>query len=119
VKVTKDPLGSIEVERMVTKGGAMNDVFPDSTTETKVGLASVDSGGSVIVLVVVPVKRIDDGPGAGGEGTATGDVAWLVGLAEVCVVDDDFIASFVGELELVFVGLEVLTALEDFTAPES
>lgn len=59
MNVTKEPLDSLDVERMVTRGGAMNDVFPfESTTEMKLGLASVDSGASVIVLVVVPVMEI-------------------------------------------------------------
>jgi hypothetical protein len=56
VKVTKDPLASLDEERIVTRGGAVNEVFPFSTTEMKLGLASVDSGVSVIVLVMVPVK---------------------------------------------------------------
>lgn len=48
----------------------------ESTTEIKLGLASVDSGESVIVLVVVPVK---DTGGAWVTGE-TGDEAWSVGL---------------------------------------
>lgn len=42
---------------MVTRGGAVNDVFPLTTTLMKLVLARVDSGVSVIVLVVVPVKE--------------------------------------------------------------
>jgi len=52
----------------------MNDVFPfDSTTEMKLGLASVDSGASVIVLVVVPVN----------------DTCWLIGFVGGGEVGDD------------------------------
>jgi len=80
VKVTNDPLASLDVERIVTRGGAVNDVFPfESTNEMKLGLASVDSGASVIVLVVVPVKDTGESWIAGEEGAR--DVAWPVGLA--------------------------------------
>jgi hypothetical protein len=76
----------------------------------KLGLASVDSGGgSVIVLVVVPVKEIGAlfWVAAGGPG----DEAWPVGLAEVPFgVPLVFMATF--ELDFTAVLVAVLTAVE-------
>lgn len=94
----------------------MNDVFPlESTTEMKLGLASVDSGGgSVIVLVVVPVKEIGalSWVAAGGPR----DEAWPVGLVEVPFgVPLVFMATF----ELDFTAVLVAAVLElDLTAVE-
>lgn len=78
--MTNEPLGSWDVDRIVTRGGALSEGFPfESTTEMKLGLASVDSGASVIVLVVVPVKDVSGPWATGAEGT--GVEAWFVGLA--------------------------------------
>jgi hypothetical protein len=117
VKVTNDPLASLDVERIVTRGGAVNDVFPFATTEMKLGLASVDSGASVIVLVVVPVKDIAGLWAAGVVGGA-GDEVWSVGLAGAAFVVDplaplDSTALLTWVLELGF------TVPEDFTASEA
>lgn len=55
VKVIDEPSGSVEVLRMVTKGGAATDVSPlmESVTVTETGRENVDSGTSVIVRVIM------------------------------------------------------------------
>jgi len=91
----------------------VNDVFPfESTKEIKLGLESVDSGASVIVLVVVPVKDTCGACVAGG----TGDEAWpmeLVGLVGDAFVDPGLPLVFTAGLVLL---LELGLATE-FTTP--
>jgi hypothetical protein len=95
VNVTNEPLASLDVERIVTRGGAVKDVFPlESTKEMKLGEASVDSGASVIVLVVVPVNDVK-GPLAGAD-------ARLVGLAGAAFVDPGFAPDFTTASDRVF-----------------
>lgn len=81
MNVTNDPFGSVEVERTVTSGGAVKDVLPLTTTETKLGLASVDSGASVMVLVIVLVKDTR------AEVLGAADATCLEGLVADALVD--------------------------------
>lgn len=99
----------------------MNDVFPlESITEMKLGLDSVDSGASVIVLVVVPVNDT-----CGAFSTALlvgGDAAWLEGLAAGASVAPEVPLGFPTAVDWVLLTAPVLelalstaeTSTEDF-----
>jgi len=71
----------------------VNDVFPLTTTETKLGWASVDSGGSVIVLVAV-ADHVVSGAFVTTTTVGLGAVAWLEGGTEAGFVGVGFPLDF-------------------------